>query len=289
MMRVGVAAPLFRRGKVRDMYAVGDDRLLMVASDRVSAFDVVMAEPIPGKGAVLTAFSKFWFGFGKFASVVPNHFVSDDPSDLPAELRQVGEELSGRWLLVRRAERIDIECVVRGYLAGSAWAEYRNSGQVADEQLPAGMLEAQMLEQPIFTPAIKNESGHDENISRARLRAMVGSSLASELEERSLQLYSAGARHAEGRGLLLADTKFEFGTIDGQIILIDEVLTPDSSRYWAADEYQPGRAQPSFDKQFLRDFLQGSGWNKEPPPPPLPDWVVEGTAQRYAEALRRLT
>jgi phosphoribosylaminoimidazole-succinocarboxamide synthase len=284
-----VAAPVFRHGKVRDMYAVGDDRLLMVASDRVSAFDVVMAEPIPGKGAVLTTLSKFWFGFGKLASVVPNHFVSDDPGDLPVGLREIGQALEGKWMLVRRAERIDIECVVRGYLAGSAWAEYRHNGQVAGEPLPAGMLEAQKLEQPIFTPAIKNESGHDENISRAHMARLIGTSLATELERLSLKLYAAGVEHAQERGLIVADTKFEFGTIDGQIILIDEVLTPDSSRYWAADEYQPGRAQPSFDKQFLRDFLESSGWNKEPPPPPLPDWVVEGTAQRYAEALRRLT
>ena len=189
---MSVAAPVFRRGKVRDMYAVGDDLLLMVASDRVSAFDVVMAEPIPGKGAVLTALSKFWFG--KLGDVVPNHYVSDDPSDLPVGLREIGEALEGRWMLVRRAERIDIECVVRGYLAGSAWAEYRHNGQVAGEPLPAGMLEAQKLEQPIFTPAIKSESGHDENISRARMAGLVGSGLASELEQAEPEAVCGGRR-----------------------------------------------------------------------------------------------
>jgi phosphoribosylaminoimidazole-succinocarboxamide synthase len=199
--------------------------------------------------------------------------------------------LEGRWLLVRRAERIDIECVVRGYLAGSAWAEYRKHGTVAGEPLPAGLQEAERLERPIFTPAIKAESGHDENISRAQLRAMVGEEQASELERVSLRLYEAGAAHAAARGLILADTKFEFGLIDGELVLIDEALTPDSSRYWAIESYQPGGSPPSFDKQFLRDFLQleQSGWDKMPPPPRLPDWVINGTAERYAEALRRLT
>jgi phosphoribosylaminoimidazole-succinocarboxamide synthase len=286
-MTVIEALPLFRRGKVREMYAVDDDHLLMVASDRVSAFDVVMAEPIPGKGTVLTALSAFWFR--KTASLVRNHLISDSADDLPGHLQAMAESIAGRWLLVWRAERIDIECVVRGYLSGSAWAEYRRLGTVAGEALPAGMVESQRLDAPVFTPAIKAESGHDENISRSRLAEMVGAERARLLENLSLRLYLAGAEHAAGRGLILADTKFEFGVVDGEIILIDEALTPDSSRYWPADKYAPGGPQPSFDKQFLRDFLESSGWNKEPPPPRLPAEVIAGTAARYEEALRRLT
>jgi phosphoribosylaminoimidazole-succinocarboxamide synthase len=266
------ALPLFRSGKVREMYVVDDEHLLMVASDRVSAFDVVMHEPIPGKGAVLTALSKFWFEHTR--EVAPNHFV-----------RQETE----RALLVRRAERIDIECVVRGYLAGSGWAEYRRDGTLAGEALPAGLVESAALPEPRFTPAIKAETGHDENISRRRLRQLVGEDLARRLEVLSLELYALGAQHAASRGLILADTKFEFGMCDGELILIDEVLTPDSSRYWPADEYAPGKSQPSFDKQFLRDFLEATGWNKQPPPPTLPPDVIEGTAERYSEALKRLT
>jgi phosphoribosylaminoimidazole-succinocarboxamide synthase len=278
--------PLYRSGKVREMYVVDDARLLMVASDRVSAFDVVMAEPIPGKGRVLTRLSKFWFE--KTRQVVPNHLISDDPADLPGELRAFAGSVADRWLLVKRAERIDIECVVRGYLAGSGWAEYARHGTLAEEPLPAGMQESQQLERPLFTPAIKAESGHDENISRTRLAAMVGSDLAEQLERLSLALYVTGADYARQRGLLLADTKFEFGHLDGELILIDEALTPDSSRYWPADDYAAGRPQASFDKQFLRDYLERSGWNKTPPPPPLPAEVIHGTAARYQEALVRL-
>ena len=287
MTALDIALPLLRRGKVREMYVVDDERLLMVASDRVSAFDVVMHEPIPGKGAVLTALSAFWFR--RTADVVANHFIADDPAMLPDAIRDAAVSLGPRWLLVRRAQRIDIECVVRGYLAGSAWAEYRRGGTVAGEPLPVGLVESQRLERPIFTPAIKAESGHDENISRARLAQLVGAARASQLEALSLAVYGAGAEHAAGRGVILADTKFEFGEIDGELRLIDEALTPDSSRYWPADQYRPGGPQPSFDKQFLRDFLESSGWTKEPPPPPLPAWVIEGTAARYQEALRRLT
>jgi phosphoribosylaminoimidazole-succinocarboxamide synthase len=290
-MVIAPPLPLFRRGKVREMYAVDDDRLLMVASDRVSAFDVVMDEPIPGKGSVLTALSAFWFH--KTSGLVRNHLISDSADDLPNHLRAVTASLAGRWLLVQRAERIDIECVVRGFLSGSAWTEYRRVGTVADEALPPGLVESQQLAQPIFTPAIKAESGHDENISRTHLASMVGLERARQLEDLSLKLYAAGAEHAASRGLILADTKFEFGVVHGEIILIDEALTPDSSRYWPADQYAPGGPQPSFDKQFLRDFLQlqleSTGWNKEPPPPPLPAEVIAGTAARYAEALRRLT
>jgi phosphoribosylaminoimidazole-succinocarboxamide synthase len=279
--------PLLRRGKVREMYVVDDERLLMVASDRVSAFDVVMNEPIQGKGSVLTALSAFWFRLT--GHVVRNHLLSNEVSDLPPSLRDGVRALGNRWLLVRRAQRIDIECVVRGYLSGSAWAEYRRAGSVAGEPLVPGLVESAQLERPLFTPAIKAESGHDENISRARLASIVGSERAQRLEHLSLRLYEAGASHAASRGLILADTKFEFGEIDGELILIDELLTPDSSRYWPADEYHPGGPQPSFDKQFLRDFLESSGWNKEPPPPALPQFVIDGTAARYQEALRRLT
>jgi phosphoribosylaminoimidazole-succinocarboxamide synthase len=272
-----IAPPLYRKGKVREMYDLGDGRLLMVASDRVSAFDVVMDDPIPGKGAVLTEMSRFWFEHT--AGLVPNHVVPDAP---PADLAE-------RALVVRKAERIDVECVVRGYLAGSGWAEYVHSGTLADEPLPPGLQESSVLAEPRFTPATKADSGHDENISRAALRSRVGDDLAARLEEYSLRLYEAAAKHAESRGLILADTKFEFGWCDGELILIDEALTPDSSRYWPADGFAPGKPQPSFDKQFLRDFLLSSGWNREPPPPALPAWVIEGTASRYQEALRRLT
>jgi phosphoribosylaminoimidazole-succinocarboxamide synthase len=280
-----IALPLFRRGKVREMYVVDDQRLLMVASDRVSAFDVVMNEPIPGKGAVLTALSAFWFQHT--AALVPNHMLSRDAADVPGSTGV--SALEDRWMVVRRAERIDVECVVRGYLAGSGWAEYRRAGTVAGEPLPAGLRESERLETPIFTPATKAETGHDENISRAQLANLVGIALAQRLEALSLKLYTAGAGHALSRGLILADTKFEFGLVNGEVILIDEALTPDSSRYWPADTYQPGGPQPSFDKQFLRDFLESSGWNKEPPPPALPQHVIDGTAQRYRDALLRLT
>jgi phosphoribosylaminoimidazole-succinocarboxamide synthase len=282
-----VRLPLLRRGKVRDMYVVDEKRLLMVASDRISAFDVVMCEPVPGKGAVLTALSAFWFR--RTADLVPNHLLSDDPADLPPTVRELEPTLRGRWLLVRRAERVDFECVVRGYLSGSAWAEYQRSGTVADEPMPPGLVESEALARPLFTPAVKAESGHDENISRQRLAELIGPELAGRLETESVRLYTAGAEYARSRGLILADTKFEFGTIDGQLLLIDEALTPDSSRYWPAAQYWPGGPQPSFDKQFLRDFLGRSGWNKQPPPPPVPLEVINGTAARYQEALRRLT
>jgi phosphoribosylaminoimidazole-succinocarboxamide synthase len=278
---------LFRSGKVRDMYLVGDRHVLMVASDRVSAFDVVMAEPIPGKGAVLTALSAFWFR--RTRERVPNHFVTDDLDDLDGGVRAFAESNTSRWLLVRRAERIDIECVVRGYLAGSGWAEYRRAGTLAGEALAPGLMESAQLPEPRFTPATKAETGHDENISRAELANRVGQEVAIRLEQLSLGLYVGAAEYALRRGLILADTKFEFGYLDGELILIDEALTPDSSRYWPADEYQPGKVQPSFDKQFLRDYLERTGWDKAPPPPKLPPDVIRGTAERYQEALRRLT
>jgi phosphoribosylaminoimidazole-succinocarboxamide synthase len=278
--------PLFRRGKVRDTYLMGD-ALLMVASDRISAFDVVMPTPILGKGSILTQLSRHWFGLTE--AIVPNHLITADIADFPSELALYESELAGRAILVRRADRIDVECVVRGYLAGSAWSEYLESGTVASEPLPAGLRQADRLPSPVFTPAMKNDAGHDQNIPIATLRHLVGSELAEKLEATSLDLYEFGAAHAARRGIILADTKFEFGWIDGELRLIDEVLTPDSSRFWDAEGYEPGRDQPSFDKQFVRDWLSRSGWNKEPPAPTLPLDVVAGTVSRYREAYVRLT
>jgi phosphoribosylaminoimidazole-succinocarboxamide synthase len=276
---------LVHRGKVRETYAVGDDRLLLVATDRLSAFDVVFEQPIPDKGRVLTRLSAHWFDL--LAGLGPSHFVSADPADLPDGARS--PELEGRSMLVRRARRVDAECVVRGYLAGSGWAEYRSTGLVGGHRLPSGLREAERLPEPIFTPSTKAEVGHDENITRDELAAMVGADLARLLEERSLAAYVAGAVQADAVGLILADTKFEFGWIDGELALIDEVLTPDSSRFWDAELYAPGSAPASFDKQYVRDFVSASGWNKEPPAPTLPSDVIEGTRSRYITAYERLT
>jgi phosphoribosylaminoimidazole-succinocarboxamide synthase len=276
---------LLHRGKVRETYAVGEDRLLLVATDRLSAFDVVFEQPIPDKGRLLTALSAHWFG--QLQSLGPTHFLSTDADQLPPAART--PELAGRVTLARRARRIDAECVVRGYLAGSGWAEYRGSGSVGGHRLPAGLREADRLPEPIFTPSTKAEVGHDENITREQLAEMVGADLASELEERSLALYRAGAARAAEVGLILADTKFEFGWIDGAVAVIDELLTPDSSRFWDAALYEPGASPPSFDKQYVRDFVAGSGWNREPPAPHLPDEVIAGTRERYATAYERLT
>jgi phosphoribosylaminoimidazole-succinocarboxamide synthase len=278
--------PLFRRGKVRDTYDLGDS-LLMVATDRLSAFDVILPTGIPHKGTVLTQLSKFWFD--KTKGISPNHLITADFEQFPAELKGDAALLAGRSMIVRKAERIDIECVVRGYLAGSGWADYRNSGGIAGDQLPAGLVQAQQLETPIFSPAAKNDHGHDENISLARLRDLIGTELAEKLAEISLALYNFAAGFAIRRGIILADTKFEFGWIDGELSLIDEILTPDSSRFWDSATYVPGRDQPSFDKQFVRDWLIQSGWDKEPPAPVLPAEVVAGTAARYHEAYKRLT
>ncbi len=274
---------LFRRGKVRELFDLGD-RLLMVATDRLSAFDVVLPNGIPGKGIVLTQLSAFWFEW--FGPAVRSHYVT---TVLPEELRQYRAVLEGRSMLVRKAERIAIECVARGYLAGSAWVEYRATGSVCGLRLPPGLRESERLPEPIFTPAIKAEAGHDENISYARLVDLVGTSLARELRERTLQIYSRAEAYARERGVIIADTKIEFGWIDGELAVIDELLTPDSSRFWDAEQYVPGRSQPSFDKQFVRDWLIASGWDKQPPAPMLPPDVVEKTAEKYREAYRRLT
>ncbi len=287
--------PLFRRGKVREVYEVDADHLLLVASDRVSAFDVVMREPIPRKGAVLTQISAFWFE--RLAEVFPSHYVTartGEVLDRLPRLRPHREEMAGRSMLVRRTEPVPFECVVRGYLSGSAWAEYRRAGTLAGEPLPPGLLESGRLDPPLFSPATKAESGHDLNVSFGAMAATLGAELASRLRDASFAIYRAGRDHAAARGIIIADTKFEFGTDPaGALRLIDEVMTPDSSRFWPADRYQPGRPQPSFDKQPLRDYLAGlrseGRWNGEAPPPPLPDEVVRSTSARYLEAFRLLT
>jgi phosphoribosylaminoimidazole-succinocarboxamide synthase len=283
---------LFARGKVRDLYAVGEDRLLIVATDRISAFDAVLPTPIPDKGKVLNRLSAFWFQ--RTAETFPNHLLSTDPATYPPSLAAHMEALAGRSMLVRRTERIDVECVARGYLAGSAWSEYRRAGTACGIPLPAGLRESEALTEPIFTPAIKAQSGHDENIPFSRLVELVGEDLAERLRRATLEVYATAARYAAGRGIIIADTKMEFGLRldpDGreQLILIDELLTPDSSRFWEAATYEVGTAPPSYDKQYVRDYLEGSGWNKEPPAPVLPPEVVAQTRQRYVDALRRLT
>ncbi|NND03660.1 MAG: phosphoribosylaminoimidazolesuccinocarboxamide synthase [Acidimicrobiia bacterium] len=272
-------------GKVREIYEVDDDRLLIVASDRISAYDVVMTEEIPDKGRVLTGVSDHWFELLD----TPHHLLSTDPADVAGIESEQAAHLRGRMMLVRRCEVIPMECVIRGYLYGSSWREYRDGGGPTTEHLPAGLQMADKLPEPIFTPATKAESGHDENLTEAEAREFVGNDLYEELKSRSLAIYQAGADYAAERGIILADTKFEFGWHDGEIILIDEVLTPDSSRYWPADVWTPGQTVPSFDKQPLRDWLEAQPWDKTPPPPSLPDEVVKSTRDRYAEAFERIT
>ncbi|MGH2451505.1 MAG: phosphoribosylaminoimidazolesuccinocarboxamide synthase [Candidatus Limnocylindria bacterium] len=285
-------AKLFREGKVREVYEAapssqgGPARLVIVASDRLSAFDVVLPTPIPDKGRVLTQISSFWFG--KTRHIVPNHLIETEIERFPVPFREL-PSLVGRAVLVSRCERVDIECVARGYLAGSAWTEYRKDGTVAGERLPPRLKESAQLPEPIFTPATKAITGHDENISRAQLAAMVGKDLAKRLEDVTLALYRFAHAYALGRGLILADTKFEFGFDAGELTLIDEALTPDSSRYWDADTYRPGTSPPSFDKQYVRDHLIATGWDRAPPGPALPKEVVQGTTQRYRECYFRIT
>jgi len=276
---------LHRRGKVRDMYAVGD-QLLMVATDRISAYDVVLESLIPDKGAVLTQLSAFWFG--RTGDLVPNHMISTDPATYPAELQADAEMLTGRSMLVRRTRPVPIECVARGYLAGSGWREYRESGRVCGVELPPGLRESDRLPQPIFTPATKAESGHDINISEEEAGRIVGVELMTRLRDITTALYTHGAEHAEQRGIIVADTKFEFGLAasggDDEIVLIDEALTPDSSRFWPLDRYASGRGQASFDKQYVRDYLDDIHWNRQPPAPELPEDIVERTRGKYREA-----
>ncbi len=281
------SAPLFHRGKVRDTYDLGD-HLLMVATDRISAFDVVLPNGIPDKGAVLTQLSAFWFQLT--GDVVPNHFrCLVDSTQIEGVPFPIPLDLLGRSMLVPKARRVDVECVARGYLSGSGWQEYRETGKVCGIRLPPGLRESEELPQPIFTPATKAASGHDINISFEETVELVGAKAADVLRVRTLAVYNFARDYARERGIIIADTKLEFGWLDDELIAIDELCTPDSSRFWPADGYQPGRPQPSFDKQPVRDWLIDSGWNKEPPPPVLPPEVVEGTAERYREAFRRIT
>jgi phosphoribosylaminoimidazole-succinocarboxamide synthase len=279
-------AKLLSRGKVRDLYEAGD-RLLIVATDRISAFDYVLASGIPDKGRVLTHLSIFWFEFLK--DVVPTHFLSARAEDYPAQFRPHREVLDGRSMLVHRTQPLPVECVARGYLSGSGWKDYQQTGAVCGIKLPAGLRESDALPEPLFTPATKATSGHDINIGFDEVARTVGGGLAERLRTLTLEIYRRAAQYARARGILIADTKFEFGLLGEELLLIDEVLTPDSSRFWAVDTYQPGRPQPSFDKQFVRDWLEQSGWNKQPPAPALPADIVEATRARYREAYRRLT
>ncbi len=279
--------PLLGHGKVRDLYAVGE-ALLMVATDRISAFDHVLATGIPGKGKILTQISLFWFEL--LGDLVPNHLIATSVSEFPAELQPYANQLEGRSMLVKRADMFPVECVARGYLAGSGWKEYKSSGTVCGIPLPAGLLDGSQLPQPIFTPATKSQDGsHDENISFEQTASVIGAEDAGSLRELTLALYNKAHQHARSCGLILADTKFEFGKIDGRIILADEVLTPDSSRFWEATAWKPGGAQASFDKQFVRDYLESIHWNKQAPAPALPPEVAERTQAKYLEAFRRLT
>jgi phosphoribosylaminoimidazole-succinocarboxamide synthase len=274
-----------RSGKVREVFDLGD-RLLFVVTDRISAFDVILPDPIPDKGAVLNQLSAFWFNHFKN---VENHFVIADFDEFPNELQQFGDELAGRSMIVKKTKPLAVECVVRGYLAGSGWKEYRKSQSVCGIRLPAGLQQAAQLPEPIFTPSTKAEQGHDENIDMKECRRLLGDEMAERVKKLSLQIYSAGRDYAAQRGIIVADTKFEFGTIGSELLLIDECLTPDSSRFWPADQYAVGQSPPSFDKQFVRDYLETLDWDKTPPAPRLPKDVIEKTSAKYREAFRRLT
>jgi phosphoribosylaminoimidazole-succinocarboxamide synthase len=278
---------LVRRGKVRDVYEV-DGNLLIVASDRMSAFDVVMDDPIPDKGKILTAISTFWFN--RLKDVVENHIISVNPEEYPEQCKRFKDQLAGRSMLVKKAQPLAVECIVRGYVSGSGWSEYQKKGTICDIPLPKGLPESGKLPEPIFTPSTKAEMGeHDENISFAGAIAILGKDTAEKVRDLSLKIYETGRAFAHEKGIIIADTKFEFGFIDGRLILIDEVLTPDSSRFWPMSAYKPGGPQESFDKQFLRDYLNGLDWPKQPPPPRLPKDIIDKTRERYLEALTRLT
>ena len=294
LLETNLSLPLFRRGKVRDVYDLGD-RLLIVSTDRISAFDVVLPCGIPDKGKVLNQLSAFWFE--KTANILPNHFIKvvdsnvvlNEVKDLSSQPGELPDFLIGRSMLVAKAERIPVECVVRGYLSGSAWVEYKETGKAGYINLPSGMKESQELSQPIFTPTTKGETEHDRPLTDKDIRDLGIENLFGELEQKSLLIYGYARDYARTRGIIIADTKFEFGFIDGQLVLIDELLTPDSSRFWDVSQYKVGYPQPSFDKQFVRDWLSASGWNKEPPAPMLPPEVIEGTSKRYREVYNRLT
>ncbi|MGE5055870.1 MAG: phosphoribosylaminoimidazolesuccinocarboxamide synthase [Acidobacteriota bacterium] len=278
---------LHASGKVRDVYEIGDKQLLFVASDRISAFDYVLATGIPHKGSVLNQISLFWFDF--LADIVPNHLITANVDEYPAEIRKYKDQLRGRSMLVRRAEMFPVECVVRGYISGSAWKEYKASGKVSGISLPTGLKESDAFPEPIFTPSTKATTGHDENISFDQMCEIVGVETASHLRDLTLRVYKKAAGYARQRGIIIADTKFEFGRTEHGITLADEVLTPDSSRFWPADKYQPGRAQDSYDKQYVRDYLEQIHWNKQPPAPALPPDVARRTSEKYQEAYYQLT
>ncbi|MEF8878882.1 MAG: phosphoribosylaminoimidazolesuccinocarboxamide synthase [Candidatus Thermoplasmatota archaeon] len=278
---------VFKKGKVRDVYEFDDDKLLLMITDRISAFDFVLHEPIPKKGVCLTQLSAFWFDY--FEDTIPSHMISADVSEFPEELKEYSEVLEGRSMLVKKAEVFPIECIVRGYISGSAWRSYQKDGTVCGIELPEGMKESEKFEEPLFTPSTKAEEGHDENISFEKMKEIIGEENAEKLKNLSLEIYKRGSEYARERGIIIADTKFEFGRIGDQIILVDEVLTPDSSRFWPADEYEPGKKQPSFDKQYVRDYLSETGWDKNSSPPHLPKEVVEGTKKRYHEAYEKIT
>jgi phosphoribosylaminoimidazole-succinocarboxamide synthase len=286
-----IGLELIARGKVRDIYQVGEDKLLLIATDRISAFDCVLSPPIPEKGKLLTQLSAYWFD--KTKHLIPNHLISADLAEikkaLPTNVQLDDEAYDGRVMLVRKAKRVDAECVARGYIVGSGWKEYGKTGKVCGHTLPEGLQLAQKLDTPIFTPATKADTGHDENISRETLSELVGAELAKELEEITLKLYAEGSKFMAKQGLILADTKFEFGFIDGKLSIIDEMLTPDSSRFWEESKYKLGTSPESFDKQFVRDYLETQDWDKRPPAPVLPENVVSGTTARYREAYERLT
>lgn len=278
--------PLVKSGKVREIFDL-DDALLLVATDRISAFDVILPTPIPDKGRVLTQLSLFWFSF--LRDVVPNHFITDNVTAYRPALKQYADELEGRAMIVKKAEVLPVECIVRGYLAGSGWSEYKKSGTVCGEKLPAGLREAEQLPTPIFTPTTKAVTGHDQNMTFEELCGLVGRERAEQLREISITLYQRARDYAAPRGIIIADTKFEFGLVNGTLTLVDEVLTPDSSRFWPVAEYAPGKTPASFDKQYVRDYLTAIGWDKEPPAPALPEEVVRKTREKYLEVLRVLT
>jgi phosphoribosylaminoimidazole-succinocarboxamide synthase len=279
---------LLRRGKVRDVYDVDDDSLLIVATDRISAFDCILPTPIECKGEVLTALSEFWFE--QLKDVVANHLIESDVEAMPPAVQRHAQTLKGRSMLVRRAQVFPVECVVRGYLVGSGWKDYKRTGEVCGHKLPEGLVESAKLPEALFTPSTKAEEGHDENITEDQVRELIGGEKTALLRDTSLRLYREAEEYARQRGIIIADTKFEFGLDkDGQLLLVDEVLTPDSSRFWPADEYQPGRSQPSFDKQFVRDYLETLDWDKKPPAPAIPNEIAAATTARYLEAYRLLT
>ena len=276
----------FKKGKVRDVYDV-NDKLLLIVTDRISAFDFVLPEPIPNKGICLTQISKFWFDY--FKDTALNHVISADISEFPDDLKEYTDVLNGRSMLVKKAKVFPVECIVRGYISGSAWKSYQKDGTVCGIKLPEGLKESDKFDEPLFTPSTKAESGHDINISYDEMKKLIGEEDAEKIKDLSLELYKKGAEYALKKGIIIADTKFEFGKIDDKIIIVDEILTPDSSRFWPADKYEPGRSQPSFDKQYVRDYLSSTDWDKNSNPPNLPDYVVEETQNKYKEAYEKIT